>query len=111
MKSKTDILAEFALFSMPAGGGIGSWLTEKAHSDVFERLGRIDEEPLSAVQLNQLLVMGHEAPLTSCHLGCVGETRPTAVWQRDKISGRSVSARREVLTTKPIYKISNCGSH
>src|SRR5271166_2566428 len=62
MKSKTEILEEFALFSMPTGG-IGSWLTETTHSDVFERLGRIDEEPLSAVQLNQLLVMGHEAPV------------------------------------------------
>src|SRR5258708_10629069 len=63
MKSKAEILAEFSLFSMPAGGGIGSWLTEETHSDVFERLGRIDAEPLPAVQLNQLLVLGHEAPV------------------------------------------------
>ena len=62
MKSKAEILKEFCLFSMPTGG-IGSWLTDQTHSDVFERLGRIDEEPLSAVQLNQLLVMGHEAPV------------------------------------------------
>lgn len=62
MKSKAEILAEFSLFSMPTGG-IGSWLTDQTHSDVFERLGRIDQEPLSAVQLNQLLVMGHEAPV------------------------------------------------
>src|SRR5580704_19355322 len=62
MKSKTEILEEFSLFSMPSGG-IGSWLTEHTHSDVFDRVGRIDEEPLSAVQLNQLLVMGHEAPV------------------------------------------------
>ena len=61
MKTKAQILAEFSLFSMPAGG-IGNWLTEKTDADVFERLGRIDEEPLSAVQLNQLLVLGHEAP-------------------------------------------------
>jgi hypothetical protein len=62
MKSKTEILEAFSLFSVP-GGGIGSWLTEQTHSDVFDRLGRIDEEPLPAVQLNQLLVMGHEAPV------------------------------------------------
>jgi len=42
--------------------GIGSWLTEQTHSDVFARLGRLDEEPLTAVQLNQLLVLGREAP-------------------------------------------------
>lgn len=62
MKSKAEILEEFALFWVP-GGGIGSWLTEQTHSDVFERLGSIDQEPLPAVQLNQLLVMGHEAPV------------------------------------------------
>ncbi|HEY4763506.1 MAG TPA: hypothetical protein VIH75_07500 [Candidatus Sulfotelmatobacter sp.] len=61
MKAKTEILEEFNLFSMPTRG-IGSWLTETTHADVFERLGRIDKEPLSAVQLNQRLVMGHEAP-------------------------------------------------
>jgi hypothetical protein len=61
MKSKSEILNEFSLFSVPTGG-IGEWLTEATHQDVFERLGRIDVEPLSAVQLNQLLVLGHEAP-------------------------------------------------
>lgn len=50
------------LFSVPTGG-IGSWLTEQTHDDVFERIGRLNEEPLSAVQLNQLLVLGHEAPV------------------------------------------------
>jgi hypothetical protein len=62
LKSKAEILDEFSLFSMPTGG-IGSWLTEQTHSDIFDRLGKIDELPLSAVQLNQLLVMGHEAPV------------------------------------------------
>ena len=62
MKSKNDILEEFALFSTPAIGGIGSWLTERTHCDVFMHLGNIDQEPLSAVRLNQLLVLGNEAP-------------------------------------------------
>lgn len=62
MKSKAEILEDFRLFSVPTGG-IGSWLTEQTHADVFERLGKLDEEPLPAVQLNQLLVLGHEAPV------------------------------------------------
>lgn len=62
MHSKADILREFSLFSVPTGG-IGSWLTESTHDDVFSRLGRVDEEPLPPVQLNQLLVLGHEAPV------------------------------------------------
>lgn len=61
MKSKAEILEEFSIFSVPTGG-IGSWITDDTHADVFERLGRVEEEPLTAVQLNQLLVMGHEAP-------------------------------------------------
>lgn len=63
MPSKAQILEEFSLFSVPTGG-IGSWLTENTHDDVFARLGKIDEEPLPAVQLNQLLVLAHEAPVS-----------------------------------------------
>src|SRR4051812_41911649 len=62
MKTKPEILDAFNLFNVPTGG-IGSWLTDEAHDDIFTRLGRINEEPLSAVQLNQLLVLGHEAPV------------------------------------------------
>lgn len=62
MESKAEILEEFSLFAVPTGG-IGSWLTEQTHADVFERLGKLNEEPLPAVQLNQLLVLGHEAPV------------------------------------------------
>jgi hypothetical protein len=62
MRSKAEILEEFLLFSVPTGG-IGSWITEKTHDDVFARLGKLDAEPLPAVQLNQLLVLGHEAPV------------------------------------------------
>ena len=61
MRTKSEILEEFRLFAVPTGG-IGAWLTEDTHSDVFDRLGKIDGNPLSAVQLNQLLVLGHEAP-------------------------------------------------
>jgi hypothetical protein len=61
MRTKSQILEEFRLFAVPTGG-IGAWLTEGTHNDVFDRLGKIDGNPLSAVQLNQLLVLGHEAP-------------------------------------------------
>jgi len=62
MRSKADILHEFELFSVPTGG-IGSWLTEQTHDDIFARLGKVDQEPLPAVQLNQLLILGREAPV------------------------------------------------
>ena len=63
MRSKAAILEEFSLFSVPTGG-IGSWLTEQTHDDVFARLGMLVEDPLPAVQLNQLLVLAHEAPVS-----------------------------------------------
>jgi len=61
--SKENILKEFALFSL-GGDGIGAWLTENTDEEVFRRLDRIDLEPLSKVQLNQLLVFGNEAPVS-----------------------------------------------
>jgi hypothetical protein len=58
-----DILKHFALFSL-GGDGISGWLTQNTDEEVFRRLDRIDHEPLSKVQLNQLLAFGHEAPLS-----------------------------------------------
>jgi hypothetical protein len=61
--TKEQILDEFHLFSLGTGG-IGSWLTENTDKKVFERLAAIEGEPLKKVQLNQLLVFGHEAPVS-----------------------------------------------
>jgi len=71
MKPKAEILDEFSLFCV-ASGGIGNWITEQTDPDVFDRLGKLDEQPLSAVQLNQLLVMGHEAPVGDGFFGTTG---------------------------------------
>src|SRR5258708_1265631 len=63
MTTKQQILDRMALYRV-AGGGIGAWLTESTCDDVFERLGIIDQSPLSAVQLNQPLVLAHEATVS-----------------------------------------------
>lgn len=47
-----------------SGGGIGAWLTDTTCEAVFERLARLDSDPLRGVQLNQLLVLAHEAPVS-----------------------------------------------
>jgi len=60
---KERILEELRLFSLQTGG-IGSWLTPNTDDEVFTRLGRLDKEPLTMVQLNQLLAFGHEAPVS-----------------------------------------------
>lgn len=61
--SKKQILKEVELFSLGTGG-IGSWLTDQTDDEVFERLDRLKTDPLKKVQLNQLLVLGREAPVS-----------------------------------------------
>jgi hypothetical protein len=61
--NKEHILQEFKLFSLGTDG-IGGWLGEGTDNRVFQRLERVDREPLAKVQLNQLLAFGHEAPVS-----------------------------------------------
>lgn len=60
---KEAILDQFDLFSLN-GEGIGGWLTSATDERVFQRLATIDKEPLSRGQLNQLLVLGRQAPVS-----------------------------------------------
>lgn len=61
--AKEAILKQFELFS-GGTGGIDSWLTSTTEDTVFDRLSKIDKEPLSRVQLNQLLILSHEADVS-----------------------------------------------
>ena len=61
--SKESILEQFELFAL-GGEGIGGWLSETTDERVFQRLDQISDQPLTTVQLNQLLAFGHEAPVS-----------------------------------------------
>ncbi len=61
--SKESVLDQFSLFSL-GGEGIGGWLTQETDDKVFKRLDSINEDPLSKSQINQLLVFGHQAPVS-----------------------------------------------
>ena len=63
MGNKDTIMEKLELFSL-SDGGIGNWLSRETDDEVFVRLAKIDEDPLTKVQLNQLLAFGHEAPLS-----------------------------------------------
>jgi hypothetical protein len=63
MLARKEILDELQLFRLRTGG-LGSWITEETNDEVFDRLGRVDEAPITKVQLNQLLAFGHEAPVS-----------------------------------------------
>ncbi len=62
--SKNEILKQFRIFSIP-GEGIGGWLTEQTDDSVFDRLDKIADNPLTRSQFNQLLGLGHQAPVSN----------------------------------------------
>jgi len=55
-----DIQSEFALFR-GNGTGIESWISEATPTMVIDRLHEIDAKPVPLAQLNQLLILSHEA--------------------------------------------------
>lgn len=62
--SKEQILDRFKLY-FAGTGGFDSWLTSATPDAVFERLAAVDSgHPLSHAQLNQLLVLSHEAGMS-----------------------------------------------
>ncbi len=63
LTAKEQIIRDFDLFLI-GGSGIGSWLSTATDEVVFERLSRLEAEPLSLVQFRQLLVWGHQGPPT-----------------------------------------------
>uniref|UniRef100_Q07TU6 Uncharacterized protein n=1 Tax=Rhodopseudomonas palustris (strain BisA53) TaxID=316055 RepID=Q07TU6_RHOP5 len=60
MLAAEDIIREFALFR-GNGPGIESWITDKTPIGVLERLAQIADTSISLAQLNQLLILSHEA--------------------------------------------------
>lgn len=84
---RDKILKEFELFSLGTGG-IGSWLTENTDEAIFERLSRIADDPLSKVQFNQLLILGHEAPVSDGFFKYYWITCPqNHTYECDKVPG------------------------
>ncbi len=62
--TKAGILRQFSLFSL-GGDGIAGWLTEQTDERIFARLDTIHTQPLTKAQLNQLLVLGHQASVST----------------------------------------------
>src|SRR5262245_44383212 len=58
--SRAQLVEEFSLFR-GNGAGIESWIAESTPVGVLDRLAEIDSAPVSLAQLNQLLILAHEA--------------------------------------------------
>ena len=61
--SKAEILNRLRLYSL-GSHGIGGWLTDDTDDRIFDRLDTLNGNPLSKSQLNQLLALGHQAPIS-----------------------------------------------
>ena len=61
--SKETILGQFRLYSS-SGEGIAGWLTEDTDPKIFDRLDDISNEPLTRVQLNQLLALRQQPTIS-----------------------------------------------
>src|SRR5438132_1612543 len=62
---KPSLRLRAALRPLFAGtGGIDSWISDDMNPRVAERLLRVDEDPLSRSQLNQLLLLAQEVGLS-----------------------------------------------
>lgn len=60
MLTTEEIIKEFELFR-GNGPGIESWISEKTPKGILERLAQIADTSISLAQLNQLLILSHEA--------------------------------------------------
>lgn len=60
---KDAILKQLRLFSL-GGEGIGGWLTQQTDDRVFDRLDNLPNDPLTMSQLNQILGLGRQAPVS-----------------------------------------------
>ncbi len=86
MTAKEEILEQFSLFSLGTGG-IGSWLAPETDDAVFDHLAKVDREPLSKVQLDQLLVLAHEADVSDDFFQYYWLSAPTHPYDVKKVPG------------------------
>ena len=61
--NRERISKQFSLFQ-GGTGGLDSWLSKQTPDEVFDVLGRIEQQPLSRALFNQLLTLAHEAPVS-----------------------------------------------
>ncbi len=64
MNDYSSVLREFELFSIGTTG-IGGWLGPGTDPIVLARIEALDAQPLSHSQINQLLILGREAPVST----------------------------------------------
>lgn len=88
--TKTDLVDEFNLFVLTVEG-IAGWLNNDTGNKVYDRLSRLEREPLKKVQLNQLLAFAHEGPITDGFYRYYWFTIPKHTYDVTKLPNYNVS--------------------
>src|SRR5436853_6191269 len=62
-KSKEELASEYESFRFGTSG-LGRFVHDQMEDDVFHQLSRLDQSPLTKVQLNQLLVLSNAGSMS-----------------------------------------------
>jgi len=104
MNVRSDLLERFEpLFA--GTGGIDSWLTDDTQEFVFERLSRLDREPLTRSQFNQLLILSHEAGVSQGFYRYYWLSSPPHTWDTTAIRGfdAQFSSASSIVSIEHLY--------
>ncbi|MBI2264302.1 MAG: hypothetical protein HYU64_03910 [Armatimonadetes bacterium] len=83
---REQIVSKFSLFFADTGG-FDSWLTANAPPLLFDRLAKLETNPLSLAQFNQFLLLTHEAGATAGFFAYYWFSEPEHVYDVTKVPG------------------------
>lgn len=97
--NRSELVTRFAKLAT-GNVGIESFVTEDSDPIIIERLLKIDTEPLTKVQLNQLLGLAHEIGVSDAFFSYYWCTARSGVYNLDSLPGYSPAYRTvEVITS------------
>ncbi len=82
--SNEDLVSFFKNFSCNSKG-IEQWLYKNTHEEVFQRLSKIEDNPLSKVQLNQLLLLSLEYGISDGFFKFYWTSTPEHIYDVEKL--------------------------
>ncbi len=74
--TREELISAYQLFQF-GDSGIGAFVGPKMHDEVLHRLSRLDKDPITKVQLNQLLVLSKAGSISDGFFRYYWRTRPT----------------------------------
>jgi len=103
---KATLTKAFRLFEFGSEPGIGRWLSTDIHNLVTARLVRIEREPLTKVQFNQLLVISKAASVSDGffrYYWCATPEHPYDVKQSGGFNQQWIRAEPQVVSLEHLF--------